>query len=85
MGNNHYVMQCLQKNEPEKLKAFIGWLLTAAKGYAPKLVNPGGVEVWKSHQAGNVSGLDSLVDHFQVTPRQIIASGAVSGARLLRL
>ena len=84
MGNNHYVMQCLQKNEPEKLKAFIGWLLTAAKGYAPKLVNPGGVEVWKSHQAGNVSGLDSLVDHFQVTPRQIIG-GVAKAATELRL
>ena len=84
MGNNHYVMQCLQKNEPEKLKAFIGWLLTAAKGYAPKLVNPGGVEVWKSHQAGNVSGMDSLVDHFQVTPRQIIG-GVAKAATELRL
>ena len=58
MGNNHYVMQSLQRNEPQKLKAFIGWLLAATKGFAPKLVNPGGVEVWKSHQAGNVSGLD---------------------------
>ncbi len=84
MGNNHYVMQTIQKNEPEKLKAFIGWLLTAAKGYAPKLVNPGGVEVWKSHQAGNVSGLDSLVDHFQVTPRQII-TGVAKAATELRL
>ena len=84
MGNNHYVMQAIQKNEPEKLKAFIGWLLTAAKGFAPKLVNPGGVEVWKSHQAGNVSGLDSLVDHFQVTPRQII-TGVAKAATELRL
>ena len=28
MGNNHYVMQSLQQNEPQKLKAFIGWLLS---------------------------------------------------------
>lgn len=84
MGNNHYVMQSLQQNEPQKLKAFIGWLLGAAKGFAPKLVNPGGVEVWKSHQAGNVSGLDSLVDHFHVTPRQII-SGVAQAAAELRL
>jgi formylmethanofuran dehydrogenase subunit A len=84
MGNNHYVMQSLQRNEPEKLKAFIGWLLTATKGFAPKLVNPGGVEVWKSHQAGNVSGLDSQVDHFGVTPRQIIG-GVAQAAGELRL
>jgi len=82
MGNNHYVMQSIQRNEPEKLKAFIGWLLNAAKGFAPKLVNPGGVEVWKSHHSGNVSGLDSLVDHFNVTPRQIISGVAQAAAEL---
>ena len=72
MGNNHYVMQAIQQNEPERLKAFVGWLLGAAKGYAAKLVNPGGVEVWKQHQAGNVNRIDQVVDHFNVTPRQII-------------
>ncbi|MEX2172397.1 MAG: formylmethanofuran dehydrogenase subunit A [Pirellulales bacterium] len=84
MGNNHYVMQSIQRNEPQKLKAFIAWLLGAAKGYAPKLVNPGGVEVWKSHQAGNVHGLDQPVDHFEVTPRQIIG-GVARAAHELRL
>ena len=73
MGNNHYVMQCIQQNEPQKLRAFIGWLLGATKGYAPKLVNPGGVEAWKSLRGGNVHGLDDHVPHFDVTPRQIIA------------
>jgi formylmethanofuran dehydrogenase subunit A len=71
MGNNHYIMQAIQQQEPERLKAYMGWLLSAAKGYAPKLVNPGGVEVWKQ-QAGNVHGLDQVVGHFDVTPRQII-------------
>ena len=84
MGNNHYVMQSIQRNEPQKLKAFIAWLLGAAKGYAPKLVNPGGVEVWKSHQAGNVHGLDQPVDHFGVTPRQIIG-GVARAAHELQL
>jgi formylmethanofuran dehydrogenase subunit A len=82
MGNNHYVMQSIQQKEPEKLKAFIAWLLNATKGFAPKLVNPGGVEVWKSHQAGNVSGLDSVVDHFEVTPRQIVSSVALAANEL---
>ena len=27
MGNNHYVMRSIQENEPQKLKAFIAWLL----------------------------------------------------------
>ncbi len=82
MGNNHYVMQSLARNEPEKLKAFIGWLLSATKGFAPKLVNPGGVEVWKQQQAGNVSGLDTVVDHFNITPRQIIQGVAQAANEL---
>jgi len=72
MGNNHFVMESIAANEPEKLKAFVGWLLGASKAYACKLVNPGGVEVWKQQQAGNVSGLDEIVNNFNVTPRQII-------------
>ncbi len=72
MGNNHYLMRSIEQQEPEKVKAFIGWLLSASKGFAAKLVNPGGVEVWKNRQAGNVDDIDSLVDHFGVTPRQII-------------
>jgi formylmethanofuran dehydrogenase subunit A len=76
MGNNHYIMRALQDQEPERLTAFVAWLLGAAKGYAAKLVNPGGVEVWKHHQSGNVSGIDDLVDHYAVTPRQIIRSVA---------
>jgi formylmethanofuran dehydrogenase subunit A len=72
MGNNHFVMQSIKNQEDAQLKAFVAWLLGAAKGFAPKLVNPGGVEVWKHHASGNVSHLDQAVDHFDVTPRQII-------------
>ncbi len=72
MGNNHFVMKSIQDGKKEQLRGFIAWLLGAAKGYSCKLVNPGGVEVWKHHQAGDVAGIDSVVDHFEVTPRQII-------------
>jgi formylmethanofuran dehydrogenase subunit A len=84
MGNNHYVMRSIQQNEPQKLKAFIAWLLSSTKGFAPKLVNPGGVEIWKQHASGNVHGLDEAVDHFGVTPREIIAqvAGAANELRL---
>src|SRR5436190_753282 len=53
MGNNHYALMQIAKKEPEKLKAFAAWLLGSAKAYAIKLVNPGGVEVWKEG-GGNV-------------------------------
>jgi len=72
-GNNHYVLKQIAANEPERLRAFVAWLLSAGKGYAVKLVNPGGVEVWK--QGGdNIHEIDARVGAFDVTPRQIIAS-----------
>jgi formylmethanofuran dehydrogenase subunit A len=70
-GNNHYVLQQIAAGEHERLRAFVGWLLSAGKGYAVKLVNPGGVEVWKGGH-DNIHDLDATVDHFDVTPRQII-------------
>ncbi len=72
MGNNHFVMRAIADNRTEDLKSFVGWLLGAAKGYTAKLVNPGGVEVWKQRSAGNVATIDTVVDHFDVSPRQII-------------
>jgi formylmethanofuran dehydrogenase subunit A len=79
MGNNHFVMDSIKRQDPDRLQAFVAWLLGAAKGYATKLVNPGGVEVWKQQASGNVSGLDDVVEPFHVTPRQIIrqVAGAV--------
>jgi formylmethanofuran dehydrogenase subunit A len=72
-GNNHYVLRQVAAGDMEKLRAYAAWLLNAAKGYGIKLVNPGGVEVWKEG-GGNVTGLDSSVEMFDVTPRQIITS-----------
>jgi len=83
MGNNHYAMKSIAEGEPERLESFMAWLLGAAKGYAPKLVNPGGVEVWKQQASGNVSGIDSNVDHFNVTPRQIITGMSRAANNLL--
>jgi formylmethanofuran dehydrogenase subunit A len=71
MGNNHYALTSIAKNDSAKLNAFTAWMLDSAKAYAIKLVNPGGVEVWKEG-GGNIAGLDDLVPAFNVSPRQII-------------
>jgi formylmethanofuran dehydrogenase subunit A len=72
-GNNHYVLRQVAAKNMEKLRGYAAWLLSSAKGYGMKLVNPGGVEVWKEG-GGNVTGLDSSVEVFDVTPRQIITA-----------
>lgn len=82
MGNNHFIMKSIAEENPKQLKAFIAWLLGATKAYAPKLVNPGGVEVWKHHPAGNVDTVDQIVDHYEVTPRQIISEVALAANEL---
>ena len=84
MGNNHYVMQALKDGQRDRLKAFMGWLLSATKAYAPKAVNPGGVEAWKQRAGGNATDLDTRIDHFDVTPRQIL-EGLAWAADELRL
>ncbi len=71
MGNNHFLMKQIKAGEHALAKAYVGWLLGAAKGYAAKIVNPGGVEIWKA-RGGNATGIDDNVDHFDVSPRQII-------------
>ena len=51
---------------------YVAWLLGVSKGYAIKVVNPGGVENWKWGR--NVSELDDEVVGFGVTPRQIVTT-----------
>jgi len=70
MGNNHFIMKCIHDGELGKARDYVAWLLRASKGYAIKIVNPGGVENWKWRR--NVRELDDEVVSFSVTPRQII-------------
>lgn len=84
MGNNHYVMKAIQENEPEKLKHFMAWLLNSTKAFAPKIVNPGGVEVWKNLPSGNLTAIDEKVEMYDVSARQIV-QGLARAANDLRL
>jgi len=72
MGNNHFIMKCIRDGEREKARDYVSWLLGAGKGFAIKIVNPGGVENWKYGK--NVQNLDDEVIGFGVTPRQILTT-----------
>ncbi len=71
-GNNWFIMEYVKQKDYEKLAAYIAWILKATKGYAVKIVNPGGVENWAWGK--NVNSLDDHVFHFEVTPREIVES-----------
>ncbi len=75
VGNNHYLMDQLGRGEIDRVRAFCGWLLRATRGYALKVVNPGGVEIWKQGQNG-MAGLEDIVPGFGVSPRQIVTAVA---------
>ncbi len=71
MGNNHAIMDLIRANDRAGLRDHVAWLLDATKGYGVKVVNPGGVESWKQGH-GNLSKLDDVLSHFEVTPRSIM-------------
>lgn len=69
-GNNWFVMEYIKNGDFDKLKAYVAWLLKVTKGYAVKIVNPGGVESWGWGK--NCETLDDKVLYFEVTPREIL-------------
>ncbi|MBI1347185.1 formylmethanofuran dehydrogenase subunit A [bacterium] len=71
VGNNHFLMEQMRKQQPELVRSFLGWLLESVRGYGLKIVNPGGVEAWKAG-AGNIANLDAEVPGFGITPCDIL-------------
>src|SRR5207253_240340 len=75
LGNDDYLLRQIAAGETARARDYAGWLLGVTRAYAIKIVNPGGVAVWKSGGAGggrNVSGLDDAVGSSAVTPRKIL-------------
>lgn len=70
LGDCWLVLEYLRDNMIKECAAYIAWVINAVKGYAVKLVNPGGLEAWGF--GGNVRDIDDPVPHFNITPREII-------------
>ena len=81
MGNDEYLLRQVAAGEQERARDYAAWLLGSAGGYAIKIVNPGGVEAWKSGQR-NLSGLDEVLAGSGVTPRAILETLADAGNQL---
>jgi len=71
MGNDEYLLRQVAAGERDRARDYAGWLLGSAGGYAIKIVNPGGVEAWKSGQR-NLRGIDDALATNGVTPRAIL-------------
>lgn len=70
LGSNWLVLEHLRAGEYEECAAYIAWMMNATKGYAIKLVNPGGLEAWGFGR--NVRDIDDHVPNFDITPREIV-------------
>jgi len=80
MGNNQVLFELIRESGgavSPQLRDAVAWWLDATGGYGVKLVNPGGVELFKQDN-GNVHSLDDEVAGFAVTPRQVLE--AIGGA-----
>jgi formylmethanofuran dehydrogenase subunit A len=82
LGDWWQVLEHLSSGKTEELAKHVAWLITATKGYAIKIVNPGGLEAWGFGR--NVRSLDEQVPNFCVTPREILR-GLAKVNRLLNL
>ncbi len=70
LGDWWFVLEYLRKGAIEECASHVAWMIFSTKGYAIKIVNPGGVEAWGFGR--NVRDLDDPVPNFGVTPREII-------------
>ncbi len=82
LGDWWFVLEYLAQDDIEECARHIAWLMDSTKGYAIKVVNPGGLEAWGFGH--NVKNLDDQVPHFCITPREIVR-GLCKVNTLLRL
>jgi formylmethanofuran dehydrogenase subunit A len=83
MGNDEYLLRQVAAGERERARDYAAWLLGSTGGYAIKIVNPGGIEAWKSGQR-NLNGLDDVLAGLGITPRAILETLA-DAANALKL
>ncbi len=82
LGDWWFSLEHIRDGLIEENAAHIAWMLHATRGYAIKIVNPGGLEAWGFGR--NVHSLDDTVPNFNITPREIIR-GLLKVNKLLNL
>ena len=70
LGDWWFVLEYLKNESIDELARHVAWIMTSTKGYAIKIVNPGGLEAWGYGQ--NVHSLGDQIPNFCITPRDII-------------
>jgi len=83
LGNDEYLLRLIDAGERDEARDYAAWIIAATGGYAIKIVNPGGVELWKRNGRGR-TGIDTPIGSSRVTPRAILET-LVDAGNALRL
>jgi len=70
LGDWWFALEYLSHDNVDELARHVAWIMGTTKGYAIKIVNPGGLEAWGFGQ--NVHSLEEQIPCFDVTPRDIV-------------
>ena len=70
IGDWWFVLEHLKRGDLEGCARHVAWMMNTTKGYAIKIVNPGGLESWGFGR--NVHSIDDQVPNFGITPREIV-------------
>jgi formylmethanofuran dehydrogenase subunit A len=71
LGNDDYLLRQIAAGETGRAKDYVAWILRSTGAYAVKVVNPGGVELWKRN-VREVKSLDDPIGAAGITPRRIL-------------
>lgn len=82
LGDWWFVLENLAKGDIEECARHVAWMMQSTKGYAIKVVNPGGLESWGFGH--NVHSIDDQVPNFCITPREIVR-GLIKVDKMLNL
>ena len=81
LGNDDYLLRLIDAGERERAREYAACVLGAAGAYAIKIVNPGGIELWKRGSRERTE-LDGPVGSSRVTPRAILETLTDAAATL---
>ena len=83
LGNDEFLLRQLAAGETARAREYAAWMVASTGAYGIKVVNPGGVELWK-RGARERTELETPVGSSGVTPRRILET-LVGAAELLQL
>jgi formylmethanofuran dehydrogenase subunit A len=71
-SDDFFLRQLAQKQDFERIKDYVAWIMHASQAIAVKVVNPGGISAFKFNQ--RKLDLDEQHVYYGVTPRQIVVT-----------